>query len=76
MADEAVVVRNRRDCALATRLLTGAVDALFRAGGTRGQSAGDPLQRVWRDANSAASHMVLQFEPAALAFARGTLTTD
>ncbi|MET7430476.1 acyl-CoA dehydrogenase family protein [Streptomyces flaveolus] len=76
VADEAVVVRNRRDCALATRLLTGAVDALFRAGGTRSQSAGDPLQRIWRDANSAASHMVLQFEPAALAYARGTLTTD
>ncbi|MFF7978879.1 acyl-CoA dehydrogenase family protein [Streptomyces sp. NPDC007901] len=70
---EAVLVRNRRDCALATRLLVGAVDTLFRAAGTRGQSAADPLQRIWRDANSAASHMVLQFEPAALAYTRGPL---
>ncbi|WP_405915131.1 acyl-CoA dehydrogenase family protein [Streptomyces sp. NBC_00728] len=72
-ATDDVLVRNRRDCALATRLLVGAVDTLFRSGGTRSQSSSDPLQRVWRDVNSAASHMVLQFEPAALAFTRGPL---
>ena len=66
-------MRNRRDGALATQLLVGAVDTLFRGGGTRSQSASDPLQRIWRDVNSAASHMVLQFEPAALAFTRGPL---
>ncbi|USQ84488.1 acyl-CoA dehydrogenase [Streptomyces phaeoluteigriseus] len=72
-ATDEVLVRNRRDCALATQLLVGAVDALFHGGGTRSQSAADPLQRIWRDTHSAASHMVLQFEPAALAFTRGPL---
>ncbi|MEU3341336.1 acyl-CoA dehydrogenase family protein [Streptomyces sp. NPDC006668] len=72
-ATDDVLVRNRRDCALATRLLRAAVDALLHAGGTRGQSMSDPLQRIWRDVNSAASHMVLQFDAAALAFTRGFL---
>ncbi|WP_422742074.1 acyl-CoA dehydrogenase family protein [Micromonospora sp. WMMD754] len=61
--------RNGRDCAFAVDLLVGAVDRLFRAAGTRAQADGNALQRAWRDANAAASHVVLQFDPAAAAYA-------
>ncbi|WP_328328325.1 MULTISPECIES: acyl-CoA dehydrogenase family protein [unclassified Streptomyces] len=60
--------RNQRDCALAADLLVGAVNRLFRASGTAGHSAGSPLQRMWRDVNSAAGHVVLQFGPCATAY--------
>ncbi|MBT0773432.1 hydrolase [Kineosporia sp. J2-2] len=67
------VVRGSRDASLAVDLSVRAVDQLFRAGGTRAQSEGDPLNRIWRDVNSAASHFVLQFEPAALGWAKEEL---
>lgn len=65
------VTRGRRDAALAAELLTAAVDRLFAAAGTSGQAIHDPLQRIWRDVHCAASHFVLRFEPAAVAFATG-----
>ncbi len=61
--------QNLRDCALAVELLVTAVNRLFRTAGTTGHSAANPVQRFWRDVNSAASHVVLQFEPAARAYA-------
>jgi two-component flavin-dependent monooxygenase/oxygenase LndZ5 len=67
------VVRGTRDASFATDLLVGAVDRLFRGSGTRGQADADPLPRMWRDVHAAATHFVLQFEPAALAWTRGTL---
>jgi two-component flavin-dependent monooxygenase/oxygenase LndZ5 len=67
------VVRGTRDASLATDLMVGAVERLFRGSGTRGQADADPLGRMWRDVHAAASHFVLQFEPAALAWTRGTL---
>ncbi|GAB1644481.1 hydrolase [Krasilnikovia sp. MM14-A1259] len=63
------VSRNLRDCTLAMQGLVEAVNRLFRAAGTSGHATGSPLQRAWRDANSAASHIALQFEPAATAYA-------
>ncbi|WP_329495104.1 acyl-CoA dehydrogenase family protein [Kitasatospora herbaricolor] len=63
------VARSTRDCALAADLALAAVNRLFRAGGTRAQQDSSALQRHWRDANSAASHIVLQFDPAAKAYA-------
>ncbi|WP_308194482.1 hydrolase [Micromonospora cabrerizensis] len=68
--------RNSRDCALAVDLLVSAVDRLFRGAGTRAQADGNGLQRAWRDVNAAASHVVLQFEPAAAAYAAQTLRRD
>lgn len=65
----ALATRAHRDYALAADLLTGAVDLLFRTAGTRAASEADPFQRFWRDANSAAGHAVLQWEPAARGFA-------
>jgi alkylation response protein AidB-like acyl-CoA dehydrogenase len=65
----AETARNQRDCALAADLTVGAVDRLFRASGTAGHSTDGPLQRFWRDVHSASGHVVLQFEPAAMAYA-------
>jgi len=61
-------MRNWRDCALATDMMVTVVNRLFRAIGTTGQSAVNPVQRFWRDVNSLASHMGLQFESAASAY--------
>jgi alkylation response protein AidB-like acyl-CoA dehydrogenase len=55
-------LRNRLDHAFCARLLLRAVDALFDASG--GQSIGldKPIQRVWRDAHAAASHLSLNWD--------------
>ncbi|MFG1919110.1 hydrolase [Micromonospora sp. NPDC048898] len=63
------VSRNLRDCSLAMETVVTAVNRLFRAAGTSGHTTGSPVQRVWRDVNSAASHIAVQFEPAAAAYA-------
>ncbi|MFF3916360.1 acyl-CoA dehydrogenase family protein [Streptomyces sp. NPDC001852] len=63
------VARNARDSALAAELLVTAVNRMFSAAGTSGQSTTSPLQRFWRDVNSAVTHVGLQFEPAALGYA-------
>jgi hypothetical protein len=68
------IARSSRDCALATDLALTALNRLFRASGTSAQQENAPLQRFWRDANSAASHVVLQFEPAAAGFAERVLS--
>ncbi|WP_137988240.1 acyl-CoA dehydrogenase family protein [Streptomyces vilmorinianum] len=64
------VARNSRDCALAAELATAAVDRLFASAGTRAHQDAAPLQRHWRDAHTAAGHIVLGFTPAAEAYAR------
>ena len=68
-ADPATAVRAHRDYVLAVELLLESVGRLFRTAGTRSQSEADPFQRFWRDANAASGHAVLQWEPAARAFA-------
>lgn len=64
------VTRSSRDCALAAELATAAVDRLFASAGTRAHQESAPLQRHWRDAHSAASHVVLNFDSAAEAYVR------
>src|SRR6266480_4338227 len=54
-----VRLRNRRDQAFCFRLLVGAIDALFLAAGGQGLFLEQPLQRAWRDAHAAASHISL-----------------
>ncbi|WP_019075270.1 acyl-CoA dehydrogenase family protein [Streptomyces hokutonensis] len=66
--DGEAAVRGARDLALAVELLVSAVDRVFRAGGTSGQSSSDPVQRFWRDVNSAASHVALSFETTGAAY--------
>ena len=57
-----VRLRNRRDQAFCVRLLVTAVDALFLAAGGQGLFLEQPLQRVWRDAHAAASHISLNWD--------------
>jgi alkylation response protein AidB-like acyl-CoA dehydrogenase len=57
-----VRLRNRRDQAFCTRLLTQAIDALFLAAGGQGLFLDHPLQRFWRDAHAAGSHISLNWD--------------
>jgi len=57
-----VRLRNRRDQAFCVRLLVAAIDALFLAAGGQGLFLEQPLQRVWRDAHAAASHISLNWD--------------
>ena len=55
-------LRNRRDQAFCVRLLVAAIDALFLAAGGQGLFLEQPLQRAWRDAHAAASHISLNWD--------------
>jgi alkylation response protein AidB-like acyl-CoA dehydrogenase len=57
-----VRLRNRRDQAFCVRLLVQAIDALFLAAGGQGLFLDQPLQRTWRDAHAAASHISLNWD--------------
>jgi resorcinol 4-hydroxylase (FADH2) len=55
-------LRNRRDQAFCVRLLVQAIDALFLAAGGQGLFLDHSLQRFWRDAHAAASHISLNWD--------------
>ncbi len=55
-------LRNRRDQAFCVRLLVQAVDVVFLASGGQGLFLDSPLQRSWRDAHAAASHISLNWD--------------
>jgi resorcinol 4-hydroxylase (FADH2) len=57
-------LRNRRDQAFCVRLLVQAVDAVFLAAGGQGLFLDSPLQRIWRDAHAASSHISLNWDSA------------
>jgi resorcinol 4-hydroxylase (FADH2) len=57
-----VRLRNRRDQAFCARLLIRAIDALFLAAGGQGLFLDHPLQRFWRDAHAAGSHISLNWD--------------
>jgi alkylation response protein AidB-like acyl-CoA dehydrogenase len=57
-----VRLRNRRDQAFCVRLCVQAIDALFLAAGGQGLYLDHPLQRAWRDAHAAASHISLNWD--------------
>ncbi|MFG2622074.1 hydrolase [Streptomyces sp. NPDC048507] len=61
----AELVRSPAECAYAVERLVDVVERLLRATGSSGQFAGHPLQRIWRDVHSLASHAGLRFEAAA-----------
>ncbi|MFF3347674.1 acyl-CoA dehydrogenase family protein [Streptomyces sp. NPDC002779] len=73
-AEGEAAVRGARDLALAVELLVSAVDRVFRSSGTSGQSSTDPVQRFWRDVNSAASHVALSFESTGAAYGAWALS--
>ncbi|MFE2268764.1 acyl-CoA dehydrogenase family protein [Streptomyces lavendulae] len=62
------LVRSPADCAYAVEQLVEVVERLLRASGSSGQLAAHPLQRIWRDVHSLASHVALRFDPAAGAY--------
>ena len=55
-------LRNRRDQAFCARLSVQAIDALFAAAGGQGLYLDHPLQRFWRDAHAATSHISLNWD--------------
>ena len=57
-----VRLRNRRNQAFCVRLLIQAIDALFLAAGGQGLFLDHPLQRFWRDAHAASSHISLNWD--------------
>jgi resorcinol 4-hydroxylase (FADH2) len=57
-----VRLRNRRDQAFCARLLVQAIDLLFLAAGGQGLYLETPLQRTWRDAHAATSHISLNWD--------------
>jgi len=61
-------LRNRRDQAFCVRLLTRAIDAIFLAAGGQGLFLDHPLQRFWRDAHAAGSHISLNWDSAGSMF--------
>lgn len=71
--DRLAPARNARDACLAVEFLVSAVDRLFAASGTRGQSATSPIQRAWRDVHCAATHVALRFDTAGSEYAKQAL---
>jgi alkylation response protein AidB-like acyl-CoA dehydrogenase len=57
-----VRLRNRRDQAFCAKLLIQAIDALFLAAGGHGLYLDHPIQRFWRDAHAAGSHISLNWD--------------
>ena len=66
-------LRNRRDQAFCVRLLVQAIDALFLASGGQGLFLDSPLQRIWRDAHAAASHISLNWDSTGTMFGQHLL---
>lgn len=75
VASAAVTARLALHHAAATELLTQAVDSIVRLSGTSSYDQAAPLQRLWRDTATAASHAVLRFEPAGREYV-STLVTE
>ncbi|GGW69693.1 oxidoreductase mmfh [Streptomyces lucensis JCM 4490] len=69
------VAETVRDVVAAVEMCVVAVDRLFRTTGGRGQSHLDPVQRRWRDIQSASTHAMLRFDPSAQSYAQAVLGT-
>lgn len=61
--------RGARDIVVAVELVADAVHRLFRLAGTAGHAQDRPLERIWRDVNTASSHSGLRPERSAAAYA-------
>jgi alkylation response protein AidB-like acyl-CoA dehydrogenase len=68
-----VRLRNRRDQAFCVRLLVQAIDLLFLAAGGQGLFLEHPLQRAWRDAHAASSHISLNWDSAGSMYGQSML---
>jgi len=73
IADEELRARYRRNPAFCARLLVRAADLMAEAAGGGGLYAGNPLQRAFRDAHAAASHISLVWDVAGTIYGRVAL---
>jgi alkylation response protein AidB-like acyl-CoA dehydrogenase len=64
-----LAARGGRDIVVAVELVVDAVNRLFRVAGTSGHTLDRPLERIWRDVNTAGSHSGLRPERSAAAWA-------
>ncbi|MNG28673.1 p-hydroxyphenylacetate 3-hydroxylase, oxygenase component [compost metagenome] len=55
-------IRNRRDHAFAARMARDAIDAIYANVGGNGLALNHPIQRLWRDGNSIAKHISLNWD--------------
>lgn len=55
-------IRNRRDHAFAARMAKDAIEAVFANVGGNGMSLHQPIQRFWRDGNTIARHISLNWD--------------
>ncbi|KUN01080.1 hydrolase [Streptomyces yokosukanensis] len=74
--DGEAAVRGPRDFAMAVELSVSAVERVFRGTGTTGHFEFDPVQRFWRDVNTAASHVIFSFEPVGAAYGAWALGVE
>jgi alkylation response protein AidB-like acyl-CoA dehydrogenase len=65
-----LAARGGRDIVLAAELITTAVNRLFRLLGTSGYSQDHPMERIWRDVNTASSHSGLRPDRSAAMYAK------
>jgi 3-hydroxy-9,10-secoandrosta-1,3,5(10)-triene-9,17-dione monooxygenase len=70
---EQVQRRATRDWGYSARLVTEAVEQLYRLGGTGVQAEGNPIQRAWRDVHAGASHISLDAQSTAIQYGRALL---
>jgi alkylation response protein AidB-like acyl-CoA dehydrogenase len=66
--EPALGARASRDHVFAVDLGLGAIDRLMRRAGTSGRQNSSAIQRLWRDAQTAAGHAALGWEGAARSF--------
>lgn len=55
-------IRNRRDHAFAARMARDAIEAVFANVGGNGMALDQPIQRFWRDGNTIAKHISLNWD--------------
>lgn len=55
-------IRNRRDHAFAARLARDSIEAVFANVGGNGMALDQPIQRFWRDGNTIAKHISLNWD--------------
>ena len=68
--DERAQRRAARDWCYSGRLITDAVERLYRLAGTSAQVESNPIQRAWRDVHAGASHISLDLNTAGVNHAR------
>jgi 3-hydroxy-9,10-secoandrosta-1,3,5(10)-triene-9,17-dione monooxygenase len=72
----ALRARAMRDASRAVELAVGALDTAIALSGSSGFSAGNPLERAWRDAHFAASHIALNADSSLAHWARTALALE